>query len=146
METKLLATDRPVSLKYALLTDIESVTIVNTTTRSVVFKNGKGWNSINTTIGSIDLQEVSEEKGAGSIFKTTLAASSPGHEENTPDHVANVSGRKALLCVEYLQGKVKLIGNLTSAPKITIRISSGISTVRKIESDWQSQEPNYWLL
>ena len=80
METKLLGTDRPISISYAFLTDVDSISFANSTAKSVVFKNGSTWKQINTTIGSIDLQEGQAKTGAGTVYKTMLSASSPGHE------------------------------------------------------------------
>jgi len=145
METKLLSTDRPISISYALPEDIASLVPGAANYRTVTFKTGKKWNLINTTIGTIDLQEVPGEEIGETIFTNNLSATCPGHEVNTPGDIAEISGRKLLIRIEYKSGLKKLIGNLEVAPRLYIKTASNTTTSRKVESVWKSPDPNYWL-
>ncbi|MBV5313801.1 MAG: hypothetical protein JZU47_10930 [Prolixibacteraceae bacterium] len=145
MENKLLGTDRPVAIYYALQSDIASIYQSSANTVSLEFKPGKDFKLINTTIGTIDLQEDSQKTDAQIIYSNDLKAVSPGHEENTPDHISSLSGRKLILRIDYRSGMRKIIGTLDEAPRLLIKIISATSTTRKIESSFNSPEPNYWL-
>lgn len=145
MESKLLSTDRPIAIYYSFQSDVESITDQGQNIKVVTFKSGKGWNLINTTIGTIDFNSTSEQTGAGTIHINNLNASCPGHEENTPGDIAAISGRKVLIRIDYKSGLKKLIGNLEAAPKLFIKTLSNTTTSRKIQSDWKSKNTNYWL-
>jgi len=146
MEIKLLSTDRPISIDYVFQTDVESIGTIDANNRSVIFKAGKDWNAIATTIGTIDFQEPPPETtAAGTIFSSKLSAVCPGHEESTPDDIGSISGRKALIRITYKSGKKKLIGTMNGAPRLYVDTSSNITTSRKIQSNWKSTNPNYWL-
>lgn len=145
MDTKLLSTDRPIAIYYCFLSDVESITYLDKNTREVTFKSGKDWNLINTTIGTIDFQSVPEHTRAGTIHNNTLNASCPGHEENTPDDIDSISGRKVLIRLDYKSGFKKLVGNLKAAPELFIKTLSNTTTSRKIQTDWKSSNTNYWL-
>lgn len=145
MDKKLLSTDRPVAIYYAFQSDVESVEIWNDNSKNVVFKVGKDWNLINTSIGSIDFQETPNPNGKYTTYDTTLVATCPGIEEETPSHIASVAGRKVLLRIDYKSGLKKLVGTMDSSPVLAFKTLSGISTSRKLQSDWDSDEPNSWL-
>lgn len=145
METKLLSTDRPISIDYVFQTDVASISTIDTNTRAVNLKAGKNWNAIAITIGTIDFQESQDETAAGTIFNNKLSATCPGHEEGTPGDIANISGRKLLIRITYKSGLKKLIGTVDGAPRMFIDTSSNITTSRKIQSNWKSANPNYWL-
>jgi len=145
METKLLSTDRPISIDYVFQTDVESISNIDANTRAIIFKAGKAWNAIATTIGTIDFQDSPEATAAGTIYNNKLSAVCPGHEESTPEDIASISGRKALIRITYKSGKKKLIGTMEGAPRMFIDTLSNNTTSRKLRSDWKSNTPNYWL-
>lgn len=145
MNTKLLSTDRPISIDYVFQSDVESIVQSGVNTKTVTFKAGKDWNAINTTIGTIDLQENPEKSATGTIYNNNLMATCPGHEESTPGDIAAISGRKTLIRISYKSGLKKLIGNLDNAPRMFIETSSNTTTSRKLQSNWKSADPNYWL-
>lgn len=145
MNAKLLSIDRPVAIYYIFTEDVASITEHDKDTKIVTLKQGKAWNLINTTIGTIDLQEPPELSRAGTIHSSTLNASCPGHDDNTPGDIAAISGRKALIRIDYKSGMKKLIGDLEAAPRLFIKVTSNTTTSRKLISDWKSSQPNYWL-
>lgn len=145
METKLLSTDRPIAIYYSFPENIESITDQDKNTKAVSFKEGKDWNLINTTIGTIDFQSIPEKTRAGTIHNNNLNASCPGHEENTPDDIAAFSGRKVVFRIDYKSGFKKLIGNLDKAPDPIIETLSNTTTSRKLKFNWKSSTVNYWL-
>jgi len=145
MEAKLLSTDRPIAIYYSFQSDVESIAPSGTNAMAVTFKAGKDWKAIHTTIGTIDLQENTEQSAAGTIFNNNLTAQCPGHDEGTPGDVAAISGRKALIRIDYKSGKKKLIGNLNAAPRLFLKVTSNTTTSRKLESAWKSAQANCWL-
>lgn len=146
MNTKLLGTDRPVAVYYSFLTDVDSISDQDVNSKVVSFKAGKDWNLINTTIGTIDFQENNSIENGSTSFSNDLTANCPGHEEKTPSDILNITGRKVLLRIDYKSGLKKLVGNKTNGPRITVKTLSTNSTVKKIQSNWKTNQPNYWLV
>jgi hypothetical protein len=143
MDKKNTATDRPISLHYIFKSNVSSYQNLGNGTCQVGLS--AGWNLIHTTIGSISLQESTEEPAAGTLHKTRLQAKHPGHETETPQQIADLSGRRVMLKITYRSGKKKIIGNAISCPKLFIRTQSDISTTLTIDCNFESTNPNLFL-
>jgi len=143
METKLLSTDRPIAISYIFQTDLLTYTKVDKSKCTLTF-NGD-WNLINTTIGTFKIREYPQTDNAGRKFITELSATVPGHDDDTPEEISNINGRKVLLKVEYKSGKVKIIGTDTAAPRPDIEINSSTTTQRTFTATFENTEPNRWL-
>ena len=144
MDAKLLSTDRPVAIYYTFLSEVSSFAKVDSSHCSLALSGS--WKLINTTIGTIDLDEESSETRAGVLYSSKLKASCPGQDQDTPGDIASVSGRKVLIRIDYRSGLKKIIGNKTTGPKLFFKISSQISTSRTLQSEYKSVTPNLWLL
>jgi hypothetical protein len=144
MEQKTPGTERPISIHYVYKSDIAYYGTAGDS-GCVVSVTGN-WKLIHTTIGSIDLKEKPEETPAGTVFRTQLTAQHPGHDNNTPGDIANISGRKVLLKITYRSGREKIIGNAVNQPKLFISSDSNSSTKLTIESNWSSTGPNLFVV
>jgi len=143
METKIAATDRPVSVHYINQSEVTGYQNLGNGQCNVWVNSD--WKLINTTIGSIELQETPEETGAGIVYKTHLTAKHPGHETETPQQIADLSGRRVALKITYKSGKEKIIGANGNGPKLNIRTLSNTSTVLIVETNWSSAAPNLFV-
>lgn len=144
MTTRLLSTDRPVAIYYAFITEIDSITKVDDSHITVAL-TGSGWKQIQTTIGTIDLQEETAETDAGTLYTNVLNAILPGHEVTTPEDIGAIAGRQVILRLDYRNGMQKIIGSKISGPKIFIKTSSNTTTSRKIQCNYKTNTPNHWL-
>lgn len=143
METKKTAVDRPISLHYVFKSNVTAYSNLGNGTCQVVLS--AGLNLIHTTIGTISVQETTEETGAGTVYKTRVQAKHPGHETETPQQVNDIVGRQAMLVITYRSGKQKIIGNTVNCPKIFIQSQSNVSTTLTIESNFSATSPNLFL-
>jgi len=143
METKIAATDRPVSIHYINQSEVTGYQNLGNGQCNVWLNSD--WKLINTTIGTIELQETPEETNAGMVYKTQLTAKHPGHETETPQQIADLSGRRVMLKVTYKSGKEKIIGGGSNGPKLNIRTLSNTSTVLIVDCNWSSAAPNLFL-
>ncbi len=144
MDTKLLSTDRPIALYYAFVTNVQSYT-ENGESKCQVTLTGD-WNQINTTIGTIKLQEFNSESDAGTFYTSNLSATVPGEDENSPENTRKLSGRKVLLRVDYRSGLKKIIGAAGTGPKVFISTETNTTTKRNLTAEFKYTEPNRWLL
>ena len=143
MDTKNNATDRPISIHYVYHSNVTGYRNLGNGTCQVYLN--AGWNLLHTTIGSIELQENPEASDAGTVYKTQLVAKHPGHENETPQQVADMSGRRMMLKITYRSGKEKIIGNSSKGPKMFIRTLSNASTTLIVESNFVSEYANLFL-
>lgn len=144
MDTKLLSTDRPIALYYAFVSAVQSYQKDGESNCQVTLTGE--WNEINTTIGSIKLQETPSDSAAGTFFRSNLSAIIPGEDENSPGNTLKLSGRKVLLRVDYRSGKKKIIGAAGTGPKVFISTETNTSTKRNLTAKFENPEPNRWLL
>lgn len=143
METKLLSTDRPIAIYYAFITNVVSYGKIGKSKCQVVLDGN--WNEINTTIGTIKFKELPGTSKAGTLFTSTLNATIPGEDENSPENTANLSGRKALIKIEYKSGRQRIIGSYNSGPRLLVGTDSDISTKRNLSASFENTEPSRWL-
>ena len=140
MNEKLLSTDRPIELYYALLSDIISYLNVGKSQCTVVLSGE--WNLINTTIGTINLKETPQGTAAGEKFTTELAAICPGHNESIVESIDSILGKKVILKAVFCSGEVKIIGNSQTGPKLYIATNSNRITERRLQSSWEHLSQN----
>ena len=142
MNTKLLSTDRPIALYYALLSEIVSYTVAGAAQCTVVLS--APWKLIHTTIGTIDVKESPEEAQAGIKHITQINAVCPGHGNQVSDTANSIQGRKLILKVVYRSGIEKIIGNKSMGPKLFFPVLSAQTTDRRLESKWENTGPNLY--
>jgi hypothetical protein len=144
MDSKLKSTDRPVKISYVYISDVTSYTEIGGYQCSVQLTGE--WKEINTTIGSIKVEEKTATNNGGEYFETTIQAILPGHELTTPGNMQEVAGRKVLIKVDYKSGLIKIIGNKTYSPKFFISKNSSTTTYREIELRFKSTKTNKFLV
>lgn len=144
MEAKLNSTDRPVAIYYIFQSNLTSFSKSGNSFCSLIFTGE--WNPINTTIGTLNINEPPPTRdNAGMIHTTEISGLVPGHDDDTPEDIAGISGKKVIIKIDYKSGKTKIIGNNIFAPRIFIGVESNTNTERKISSVFKNTEPNYWL-
>jgi hypothetical protein len=144
METKLKSTDRPIQLSYVFLSDVVSFQKIGDSYCEVNISSQ--WKTINTSIGSIEIQETTKKTNAGTAYSTKLNATIPGHDESSPSDTFSFSGRKALLLINYRSGLKKIIGGAGTAPTVYIETISNTSTKRTLIATLENTEPNRLIL
>lgn len=144
MDTKLLSTDRPVAIYYALKSEISSFTKIGIG-KCAVALSGTGWKFINTTIGTIDLQEKSSKTKAGTTYSTELNSICPGHDDSTPGDFITINGVPVIIRIDYRNGIQKIIGNALVCPILFFTQISNTTTSRKLQLSFNSSSPNLLL-
>ena len=143
MDEKLNSTDRPIAIYYTFITNVTSYTKVGDSQCSVVISGD--WNYIHTSIGTINFKERPVDGDAGLKFVSQLSATCPGQNNDTPNDISSISGRKSIFKIVYRSGKQKIVGNKEKGPKPILSSASDDKTDRLLEFDWESRKVNRWL-
>jgi hypothetical protein len=143
MDTKLNSTDRPIALYYIFFSDVLSFTNEGNSNCKVSV-NGD-WNLIRTSIGSISFKETTDSGDSGTIFKSNLSATVPGIDDDSPETTQALSGRPALIRVDYRSGRQKIIGSSSAKARMYIDAESSTLTKRTVRCSFTNSVPNRWL-
>lgn len=131
---------------FALIDNVQSIVDGDDRFHKVItFNEGKDWEEIYSTPGSIEFTENPKDNEAGNLIEQMIKFSFPGEDDLNLKDLDAVINRPVIVKVEYSSALMKLIGAIENPAKIARAIqqtakSSGstmeISCLAPVNARW----------